>query len=178
MSTAVPGRVVCARCSANNFDTQAACWKCGAPLVAGGGAAGPAPVLRPTSPPPPGAVPHAAVSPAAVPYVPGMGTALDPSVAIWAGAALAIFFPYCATIAGIIFLMLDDRRKAEIGRITLILGIIFSILHSIVTVWMIEATIRQLPSVVTQALGSRGGALKIGQPEQPKLTDPVTFPTN
>src|SRR5690349_15149163 len=103
------GRIICSQCGANNFQTQAACWKCGAalfsapPTSVGAGAATQAPA-RPTA--------AAPVSPPSPP--------VDPMVAAAAAIVLAALFPYVALPVGIVFLMLDDRRKLEVGRIAIV----------------------------------------------------------
>jgi hypothetical protein len=126
---AVPGRVVCPRCGENNFDTQANCWKCGSSLA--GMPSANAALHRAETPTP---AAHAAPSASAAP----VGRVVDPAVAIWAAVALALLFPGVAVPVGIVFLMLDDRRKAEIGRITLVWGVVFSLLHLLLTAWWLR----------------------------------------
>ena len=186
MSTAVPGRVVCARCGANNFDTQAACWKCGAPLTAGSGFTGgqvpPSSGARLAPPVSPTAVPASAPAPE-MGYRPVAAT-MDPSVATWSAIALALFFPFVAVPVGVVFLMLDDRRKAEIGRIALLWGLVFSVVQTLGSLWMVQGTIRETMGLVRtfggrmggSASGGTGGGLGGGASE-PKLNDPVNFPT-
>lgn len=146
---ATAGRVNCGRCGANNFNTQAACWKCGAPLST-------------SSPPPVGAPLPRSVQPVSAPQgTPYSAVAVnqpDPAVAIWAAIALAILFPYIAVPVGIIFFMLDDRRKAEIGRVTLIWGIVSSIVQILFTMWLINATVQQGMGVVQGLVRSRASA--------------------
>jgi hypothetical protein len=127
---AVPGRIVCARCGENNFDTQANCWKCGSSL-AGTPAA---PTTSPRPSPPPAAYAAAPVAVASAP----ISRPVDLGVAIWAAVALAFFFPGVAVPVGLVFLMLDDRRKVEIGRITLIWGLVFTLLHLLATAWLMR----------------------------------------
>jgi hypothetical protein len=127
---AVPGRVVCPRCGENNFDTQANCWKCGSSLA--GTAPPPAAPSRRAAPAGTYPAPPVSVAPAVA------GRSIDPAVAFWSAVALAFFFPAVAVPVGIVFLMLDDRRKAEIGRVTLVWGIIFSLLHLLLTAWLLR----------------------------------------
>jgi hypothetical protein len=127
---AVPGRIVCARCGENNFNTQANCWKCGSSL------AGTPPVR---TPPPRAASPPAAYAAASSAPAPALvSRPVDPAVALWAAIALALFFPGVAVPVGLVFLMLDDRRKVEIGRITLIWGLVFTLLHLLATAWLMR----------------------------------------
>lgn len=134
-------RLICPRCGSNNFATQAACWKCGAPLASGGTASSGAAV----APPPPVSRPaFAAAAPA---------RSVDPAIAVWAAAALAFFFPFVAVPAGLVFLMLDERRKADLGRIALIWGLVFSVLHFLLTWWLLAATIAQFRSLSPEMLG-------------------------
>jgi hypothetical protein len=98
-------------------------------------------------------------------------TSIDPAVAVWAAFALAFFFPFTAVPVGVVFLMLDDRRKAEIGRIALMWGVIFSLLHILWAFWAVQGTVRETVRLI-QTFGGRAGGSA-----QPKLTDPVTFPT-
>lgn len=163
----VPGRIVCPRCGVNNFDTQAACWKCGAPLASSGGSA--APVVRsspvvPSSPSASGSVVPSPASAAAASVVPTSG--VDPAVANWSAVALAFLFPFIAVPVGLIFLMLDDRRKIELGKLTLVAGLIFSLLHFVVTGWMISGLIAQVRGLVPSLPGQ-------SQPQQPQPNDPV-----
>lgn len=149
-------RRVCSRCGANNFATQAACWKCGAPLAAGG------PSPAPASPP--------MTSPAAT-TAPGFSAAaparsVDPAVAIWAAVALAFFFPFLAVPVGLVFLMLDDRRRAELGKIALIWGVIFSVLHLLLTWWMLAAAIGQLRNVSPALLGGQERPVRLEERRQ------------
>lgn len=126
--SAVPGRVICSRCGANNFETQAACWKCSASLVGG-----PIPVLSS----------QASDSGApVVAYRPQSN--VDPSVAFWSAIALAVFFGPLAIPVGLVFMMLDDRRKVDLGKLTLIAGIISTIVQFIFTFMAFQAVTAQL----------------------------------
>lgn len=72
--------------------------------------------------------------------VPGV----DPMVAAWSAAILGLLFPWFALPAGIIFLMLDDRRKIDVGRIAIIWGIVGTIIHTLITGWLFYAALAQL----------------------------------
>jgi len=171
MPGTVAGRIVCPHCGANNFETQAACWKCGASLHAGSAPAASPALARPSS---------GSSAAADLPLRPlsHVQPPPDPAIAIGAAIALAVFFPYVAVPLGIVFLMLDDRRKAEIGRVTLIAGLLLSILHSLFFAWLTK-------EAWDQARGFMGGPSatsiidRAQQERQPKLTDPLPqgFPT-
>ncbi len=139
------GRIVCPQCGANNFATQSACWKCGAVLARGS-----------TS------VPNVPASP--LPNLPTAPQAEDPQLAFWSSLALGLLFPLYAVPVGIVFLMLDDRRRSEIGRFAIIFGIIGTVLHLIVTAALLRGTIAQV-----RALLPLSGAAR----NQPGLNDPV-----
>ena len=100
------GRIRCLYCGANNFPASAACWQCSRPL-------------RPMPPAPANSPGVVAPSPAAAaPVMPGGGivpthSALAPKAA----AALGMLFPLVGLPAGLVFLMLDDPRKTQLGWI-------------------------------------------------------------
>ena len=119
-----PGRLVCPQCGANNFATQAACWKCNTRL-AGRGADRPAPSLS------------------AVPV-----DAEAPHIAPWAAVALGLSFPFFAMPIGLIFLMLDSRRRSHIGRIALLWGTIGTILHLIGTIVALQGTVTRMRALI------------------------------
>ncbi len=147
MSVSPAGRVLCPQCGVNNFATQAACWRCGATL--GSGTAPAQAVGSPTSAPPTAA---AAYRPAA---------SIDPAVATWSAWILAFLFPFVAVPVGLVFLMLDDRRKADVGKTTLIAGTVFSLLHLFATWAMLQPVIgvvRTLGGLSGRASATGGGA--------------------
>ncbi|GAB4453594.1 MAG: hypothetical protein OHK0029_06760 [Armatimonadaceae bacterium] len=161
--SAIPGRVICPQCGANNFETQAACWKCHASLSA--------------SPSSPSAT--AAKSPAApVAASGGTGAALyrpsapvssmDPSVAVWCGIVLAVLMPAIAVPVGLVFMMLDDRRRFEVGRLTLIAGILSTIVHLVLTMVLFQVTIGKFLPMAFQVIQTVQG-----RQQQPGLTDDV-----
>lgn len=140
--SATPGRIACPRCGENNFDTQAACWKCASPLR-GSPAASSRPVATPN-------VVSGSAAPASVYTAPT--PTMDPAVAVWSAIALAVLFPYVAVPVGIVFLMLDDRRKAEIGRIALIWGIVATIVQTLFMFAVTQQSLKQA-MVLMQAFG-------------------------
>lgn len=147
-----PGRTLCPRCGSNNFDTQAACWKCGAAL--GARAAAP----RPAAP---------AASPA--PGVPLPPAPVDPAVATGAAVSLAFLMPFIAVPVGLVFLMLDDRRKVQLGRLTLFWGTVFSVLHLLVTVWLFNEAVAQVRGLLPGLPGQ-------SQPRPETPVPPIRFP--
>ena len=101
---------------------------------------------------------------------------VDPMVAAVSAIVLAALFPYVALPVGIVFLMLDDRRKVEIGRVAIVAGLIFTIAHSLFFAWLTKAAWDQVRGFLPNAGGIAG---QIQQQRQPKMTDelPSGFPT-
>lgn len=112
-------RVRCLYCGANNFPASATCWQCGRPLQAAPSVISPA--AAPT--PAPGVV-SAPLSPAPLPVG---ESALAPKAA----AALGLMFPYIGLPVGMVFLMLDDPRKTQLGWLTIGWSVLGSILNGI-----------------------------------------------
>ena len=121
-------RIVCSKCGSNNFATQAACWQCGAAL------SGSAP--RPTP-----SAPGVFAPPAPAP------TSSQPFVA---AAAMGLLFPLIAVPVGIVFLMLDDPRKAAIGRSNIAWGVAGTILHTVATGLLLQPLVSY---TLTKGLG-------------------------
>ena len=94
------GRVRCLYCGANNFPASAACWQCARPLKAlpGGASAQAEPPAAP-----------AAFGPAI------RSAAAESALAPKAAAALGLLFPWIGLPVGMVFLMLDDPRKTQLG---------------------------------------------------------------
>lgn len=113
-------RVVCAACGSNNFATQAACWKCGKPLVAS--------ATPSSSPPQAMSAGVAAVSPRPIP----ISTSTESPAALWSSVALGVVFPMISIPVGLVFLMLDDKRKAQIGWWNILFGLVGTLLNGIV----------------------------------------------
>jgi uncharacterized membrane protein len=129
-------RVVCRQCGSNNFATQAACWKCGTALAAAvSSALTPSPVAASALPAP------QAESP----------------TALWSSLFLGILFPFIAIPVGFIFLMLDDRRKAQIGWWNLLFGTVGTILNVVVTMAMISPMLMGLIRSNPLLRGTGGG---------------------
>ncbi len=128
------GRVRCLYCGANNFPTSAACWQCSRPLKAMPVAPSTAPASLPT------------LSPGPAPA--GVRPALTESpLAPKAAAALGMLFPYVGLPAGMIFLMLDDPRKTQLGWLLIgwsIAGTVISVVSLAVTLGPIWAVLRGL----------------------------------
>lgn len=138
-------RVVCAQCGANNFATQAACWKCGNALTAA-----------------PAGIPQSAVAVAR----PAVASPESPA-ALWASLALGVLLPVVSIPVGLVFLMLDDRRKAQIGWWNIIAGAIGTILSLLVTAAMI------LPMLTSLTKGLPLGGLR-GSVASPDLNSDVS----
>ncbi|MCX6365351.1 MAG: hypothetical protein NTX57_01425 [Armatimonadetes bacterium] len=116
-------RVVCAACGSNNFATQAACWKCGRAL-----ATAPPPV--PSASPPASSGGAGAIPVAARPTYSAELRQESPA-AFWSSVALGIVFPMLAIPVGMVFLMLDDKRKAQIGWWNILFGLVGTLLNGI-----------------------------------------------
>lgn len=131
------GRVRCLYCGANNFPSSITCWQCSRPLKA---MPAPPSANTPASLPsslPPGPFPAAAVRPALT------ESALAPKAA----AALGMLFPFVGLPAGMIFLMLDDPRKTQIGWLLIgwsIAGTVLSVISLAVTLGPVWAVLRGL----------------------------------
>ena len=132
-------RVVCAACGSNNFATQAACWKCGKPLLA--------------SPAPATAVPVAR-------YDASSRASAESPAAFWSSVALGVIFPVISIPVGLIFLMLDDKRKSQIGWWNILFGLVGTVLNGILMAVSLAPLLmgasRMLPSLT--GLGGRGAA--------------------
>ena len=109
MSGGSGGRVSCTRCGANNFDTVTACWKCGESLGAGHSAA-----------------PGYAGAPSQGASAADAGT--PGRAALWLG----LLFPYFGLPIGLAFMMCDDRRRQEVGRICILWSGISMVAHVLV----------------------------------------------
>ena len=131
------GRVRCLYCGANNFPSSAACWQCSRPLKA-----------MPATPPAnaPGALPPSFSSDLTPTSVSRPALAESP-LAPKAAAALGMLFPYVGLPAGMIFLMLDDPRKTQLGWLLIgwsIAGTILSVASLAVTLGPVWAVLRSL----------------------------------
>lgn len=165
MATAVSGRVVCPRCGANNFDTQAACWKCGTPLTPGVASA---PVSGP--------VLHSPTSSAPSPVLSIGNNNVDPSVANWVGILGGLLIPIVMLPVSFVFLMWDDRRKVEVGRIALIASLVGTVIHGIFTYMavygLVTAGLKMIPSMT----GRGQAAQSEPAPDWNSSAKPLTLP--
>lgn len=116
------GRVRCLYCGANNFPESAACWQCGRPLKAA-----PVGASEAAAPPLPAPLPGIGPSPRPAPSRPITESTLAPKAA----AALGLMFPFIGLPVGIVFLMLDDPRKTQIGWMTIGWSVLGTVLNSI-----------------------------------------------
>ncbi len=136
-------RVACPKCGSNNFATQARCWSCGTALASG--ASAPASVAA-SSPV------HASVASAdfARPVVTNYS-----GLAAGATAAMGLLFPAIAIPVGIVFLMLDDKRKAQIGWLNILWGSVGSVIHIVATMALYGA---MYGMILRSAVGAAGQA--------------------
>ena len=138
-------RVVCAACGSNNFATQAACWKCGRALVAS--AALPVPQPQPA--------PDGAAVPVARPTYALPSTELP--AAFWSSVAMGVFFPIISIPVGLVFLMLDDKRKTQIGWWNILFGLLGTVLNGIVVMVSLAPVLMNATRMIP-GLGGRGAA--------------------
>lgn len=127
-------RVKCLYCGANNFASSVSCWQCARSLVA---------LREPSSQPRPAGPNPAQVSTPSSRALMGeafpvgssangahhsgfsslgakaMNAAASASRTTKTAAALGLLFPWIGLPVGMVFLMLDDDRKAQIGWITI-----------------------------------------------------------
>ena len=137
------GRVVCPKCGSNNFDTVSACWKCSAPLAAAphaghGGYGGytPSPIVNPVSlpnPPPFTQQPQAPSESYAYRAAAAVNQAGDSARANRAAFWLGISMPYFGLPIGLAFMMCDDRRRQEVGRICILWSLVSGVFHVLLT---------------------------------------------
>ena len=142
------GRVRCLYCGANNFPASAACWQCGRPLKA-------VPAGSPetgTSLPPP-TLPGVA----SIQRPPLSRPLTESALAPKAAAALGLMFPYVGLPVGIVFLMLDDSRKAQIGWMTIGWSVLGTVLNSIAFSILLGLLAPLLKGLAPHAGGSPGG---------------------
>ena len=115
-------RVRCLYCGANNFPASPSCWQCGRPLKSlPGDAASSAPA---SLPPPPLLGAGGPSSAKAAPPI-------NPALANKSAAALGLLFPPIALPVGMVFLMLDDPRKTQLGWITIGWSVVGTVLNVI-----------------------------------------------
>lgn len=142
------GRISCPRCGANNFDTVTVCWKCGAPL-------GPnAPVDAR------GGLPPVAPQAGAQPAFAHVRNAAASALANRSAVALGLMFPYFGLPIALAFMMCDDPRRQEVGRICLIWSVVSSVGHVLLAL----SGILSVSALMGAMLGSGhagGGGLRL-----------------
>jgi hypothetical protein len=158
------GRVVCARCGANNFDTVSACWKCSSPLSMAPASAGygSAPNATP-NPQPYNPMPAASATEQfgyrAAAAVHQMGDiAKSNRAAFWLG----ITMPYFGFPIGLAFMMCDDPRRQEVGRLCIIWSLISGVLHTMlmfVSLLGMREWVMMFMGGLKAGLNSRGGGM-------------------
>ncbi len=146
-------RIRCLYCGANNFPNAPTCWQCSRPLRAAKSgpatAASPAPsVPSPGSPEPTEYARLAAQTDARF-----RSTNVNPATAGKAAAALGLMFPYIGLPVGIVFLMLDDARKVQLGWITIWWSVVGSVANGLLLV-----------PLIMQLMGGLKGLIPHGQP--------------
>lgn len=154
-------RVRCLYCGANNFAGSVSCWQCARTLVAlrdtGGSAPGSAPAQPgaapgfglPQSPRPIG---FAALGPLAI------NAAASASRANKAALWLGLLMPWFGLPVGMVFLMLDDDRKAQLGWIMIwwsLGGLALNIIGGIILSGILMSGLHSL--IPTGALHPNGG---------------------
>jgi hypothetical protein len=130
------GRITCSRCGANNFDTVTVCWKCNTPLS---GAVAAAPMPAPAAPAAYSAPAYSPSQPVAAAsfveraaYQPAIAVASaagNPSAANRAAFWLGLLMPYFGLPIGLAFMMCDDRRRQEVGRICIFWSLVSGVIH-------------------------------------------------
>lgn len=158
-------RVRCLYCGANNFPASPTCWQCGRALRA----------LQ-TSP----AMPNTA--PGMIDPAPRAGTparyaraesSVSPGLAPKAAAVLGLTFPLIGLPVGMVFLMLDDERKARLGWITIGWSILGTVLNIILTIATLGPTLAVLKAMLPP--GAHGGGLPGLPPTPGGDADPVNM---
>jgi hypothetical protein len=94
-------------------------------------------------------------------------------LAAGAAAVFGLFFPALAVPVGIVFLMLDDRRKAQIGWLNILWGTIGTLVHiaatmalsAMITPMLLNAATR-FSGQARQGIEQRTGGLPPGFPGQ------------
>lgn len=135
------GRIVCPQCGANNFDTVTNCWKCGAPL-----AVQRAPAAGQTAP----AHPLAESTAFRAAPVRSGNPATANRAAIWLGLLL----PYFGLPIGLAFLMCDDERRQEVGRICILWSLVSLAVHLLLGFMAILGIREYLAIALNAAMGA------------------------
>ena len=90
----------------------------------------------------------------------------DPTIAVGAAVAMAVLFPSVGLIVGLIFLMFDNRRRVEIGKITLIWSVVFFVVHTVATGILLPIMARSAMEKILPGLGGMHAS-----PSQPGPND-------
>jgi hypothetical protein len=95
-----------------------------------------------------------------------------------AAAAMGLLFPAIAIPVGIVFLMLDDRRKASVGWANILWGIGGSVLHVIVTGLLMTPLMTFAFKKQMEMLGGMGQGVEHRLQNQPmnNLNNPLNAP--
>ncbi len=70
---------------------------------------------------------------------------------------------------GLVFLMLDDRRKIRLARLTLIWGVLATVLHILVTWWLVREAVAQVRGLLPSLPGQ-------SRPRPDTPAPPIEFP--
>lgn len=147
-------RVRCLYCGANNFPASPSCWQCHRPLQTLPTDAAPTPgtarTPAPSSPPPPSTAGGASVRSA------GLSNG-NPALANKSAAALGLLFPPVALPVGMVFLMLDDPRKTQLGWITIGWSVVGTVLNVILFFLTLAPALAVLKPLIPG--GGHGGGL-------------------
>ena len=93
----------------------------------------------------------------AAPSIP-LASPVNPAAAIWATVALGLLFPFVAVPVGFVFLMLDDRRKCQLGWQSILWGTVGTVVQMIATAMigsmltgpLLQASMRSLTQMQAQ----------------------------
>lgn len=170
-------RITCSRCGANNFDTVTACWKCSASL--GGGAQQTQPTninfaqpladqeRAPQNQP---AFSHAETRMGA-PANYSQDNTGSRSMARRAAILLALTIPFIGLPVGWAFMMIEDKKKQEIGRYCATWSMIALFLHLLLMYALTAQTMKMLTPVIDSMVrsGMRGSGGNGGAGGSPDL---------
>ena len=155
------GRIACSRCGANNFDTVTVCWKCSAPLVAVAAGALPGMSAPPVAQPILAAFPAVDRTPSYAPPATLSGVSGNSATSNRAAIWLGLLFPYFGLPIGLAFMMCDDRRRQEVGRLCVIWSLISGAIHLLLLfITMVGMREYILTAVnAARAAASKGGGM-------------------
>jgi hypothetical protein len=159
-------RVRCMYCGANNFPSSPTCWQCGRPLQS----------LRPSEPAasgPPLGYP-APTQAGQVASRPVLSSRSESALAAKAAATLGLMFPYIGLPVGIVFLMLDDPRKTQLGWITIGWSVAGTVANGLLLIPLLSPLLTFFRGIQSQA--GHGGLS--GLPGLHNLPSPSGDPEN